>query len=65
VCEHTFVRVYNFTVTEYRADQPWVVIGSGRHRVELEDGQNFFAWADERWPKHRFKITVDPGDLTR
>ena len=53
------MRVYNFTVTEYQADQPWVVIGSGRHRVELEDGVDFHEWASEHWPKERFKIAVD------
>jgi hypothetical protein len=53
------VRVYTFSVTEHDPERPWIVLGTGRHSVELEDGAEFFAWAAERWPRERFTVQLD------
>jgi hypothetical protein len=47
-CEHTFVRLFSFTVTEHDPDRPWMVIGVQRQVAELADDVDFFGWAAER-----------------
>ena len=42
--EHTFVRSYGFRVTEHDPERPWVIVRSGRHRVELEADIDFYEW---------------------
>jgi hypothetical protein len=39
--------------------------GTGRHTVELEDGEDFLAWAVERWPRERFTVQLDPWQLSQ
>lgn len=51
---------YSFTVTEYDPERPWIVLGTGRHTVELEAGEDFFAWAAKQWPAARFTVQLDP-----
>jgi hypothetical protein len=63
-CEHTFVRSYGFRVIEHDPERPWVIVGSGRHRVELEPDIDFYEWARERWPADRFTVELDPWSLT-
>jgi hypothetical protein len=60
-----FVSSYSFTVTEHDPDKPWIVVGTGRHTVELEDGQDFFRWAVARWPSDRFTVQLDPWQLAQ
>jgi hypothetical protein len=62
--EHTFVRSYGFRVTEHDPERPWVIVGSGRHRVELEAGIDFYEWVREQWPHDRFTVELDPWSLT-
>jgi hypothetical protein len=54
---------YSFTVTEHDAEKPWIVLSTGRHSVQLEDGEEFFAWAAEQWPRERFTVQLDPWQL--
>lgn len=42
--------LWNFTVTEYDPDEPWIVRSTSRDSVELPDGQDFNEWAKGRWP---------------
>jgi hypothetical protein len=56
---------YSFTLREHDPERPWVVLGRERHAALLEDGQNFFDWAHERWPSSRFRVELDPGQLTQ
>jgi hypothetical protein len=51
---------YSFTVTEYRSDRPWLVVGQERRTVELDDQANFFEWAHRAWPEPRFSVQLDP-----
>jgi hypothetical protein len=62
--EHTFVRFYGFRVTEHDPERPWVIVGSGRHRVELEADIDFYEWVREQWPPDRFTVELDPWSLT-
>jgi hypothetical protein len=64
VCEHAFVRLYGFRVTEHDLERPWVIIASGRHRVELDSDVDFYQWAHEQWPPDRFTVELDPWTLT-
>jgi hypothetical protein len=41
-----------------------VIVGSGRHRVELEAGIDFYEWVGEQWPADRFTVELDPWSLT-
>jgi hypothetical protein len=52
--------VWSFTLTEYDPDQPWIVISTGRDSIELPNGQDFYAWARERWPSPRYQAKLDP-----
>ena len=58
-----FVPEFSFTVTEHDPEQPWLVVGRGRHNVTLDDGENFFVWARERWPEPRWSVELDPYQL--
>jgi hypothetical protein len=59
-----FVRSYGSRVLEHDPERPWVIVGSGRHRIELEAGIDFYEWARERWPPDRFTVELDPWSLT-
>jgi hypothetical protein len=59
-----FVSEYSFTVWEHDAERPWIVLGSERHTATLADDVSFFEWARERWPSPRFKIELDPWQLS-
>jgi hypothetical protein len=60
LCEHTFVPLFSYTVTEYDLSKPWLVICTGRHQVELADAHAFLDWARERWPAPRYSVQLDP-----
>lgn len=53
----------SFTVTEHDLEEPWIVVGTERHAIKLDDGENFFTWAAERWPTERFTVQLDPWQL--
>ncbi|HEV7176205.1 MAG TPA: hypothetical protein VGN29_11975 [Solirubrobacteraceae bacterium] len=58
------MREYGFTVTEHDPRRPWIVRGSEHHTVTLEDGENFFAWASQRWPGPSWSVELDPWQLS-
>jgi hypothetical protein len=61
-----FVPLFSYTVTEYDAEKPWLVISTGRHQVELADARSFMEWAHERWPSPRYAVQLDPwSDFAR
>jgi hypothetical protein len=41
---------YSYTLTEYNVDEPWLIASTARDSVELDDGEDFYAWAHEHWP---------------
>jgi hypothetical protein len=52
---------YRYTVAEYDPRRPWVVLGPLRHfTVELEDGDDFAAWAAQAWPRPRYQVDLLP-----
>jgi hypothetical protein len=60
------VRSYSFTVAEHDPERPWILVGEIRRlTVELEDGQGFYEWATREWPGPRFKVELDPWELSR
>jgi hypothetical protein len=40
------VREYAYTVTEHAPERPWIIRSREHRTVELEDGDEFFAWAE-------------------
>jgi hypothetical protein len=54
---------WSYTVTEHDPEQPWLVLGRGRHTVTLDNDENFFVWAQERWPEPRWSVELDPYQL--
>ena len=62
----TYVRTteYRYTVTEHDLDEPWIVLGSSRGQVTLPDASSFFAWVEENWPAPRWRVELDPWQLT-
>ena len=54
------VRVYSFTVAEHDPAKPWLVVWTERRTVKLENDQDFHRWADERWPRSRLTVQLDP-----
>jgi hypothetical protein len=59
-CEHTFVPEYGYSVTEDDPDRPWIVHGTEHYKIMLDDGVNFFAWAQERSPAPRWSCRTRP-----
>jgi hypothetical protein len=55
-----FVREYGFTVTEYDAQQSWIVLAREHRTVMLEDTASFFEWAAAQWPAPRWCVELDP-----
>jgi hypothetical protein len=64
LCEHTFVRVLRFSVTEHDPAKPWIVVETTEHTAELAEEADFFAWAAERWPANRFTVQLAPWQLS-
>jgi hypothetical protein len=54
---------YSFTRTEHDPVRPWIVRGSERRTIALDDGQSVFDWASERWPEPRWTVDLDPWQL--
>jgi hypothetical protein len=54
------VSEYGFQLTEHDRDRPWIVLSTEHRTIELEEGVNFRAWAQERWPASRFTVELDP-----
>jgi hypothetical protein len=50
---------YAYTVTEYNVDEPWLIASTSRDSVELDDGEDFYTWARERWPSRRYGVKLD------
>jgi hypothetical protein len=59
-----FVPLFSFTVTEHDPERPWIVLGSERQTVTLDDGVDFFEWSSERWPRPRWTVELDPWQLS-
>ncbi|MFZ1996500.1 MAG: hypothetical protein WAU75_20480 [Solirubrobacteraceae bacterium] len=58
------VRTYPYTVTEYDARRPWLIVGPLRRMtVELEDGEDFATWAAKAWPRPRYQADREPEPL--
>ena len=52
---------YRYTVAEYEPARPWVLVGALReHSVELDDGEEFAAWAAQAWPRPRYQVDLLP-----
>ena len=49
---------YAYTVAEYEAARPWVLVGALRDRVELDEGEDFTAWAARAWPRPRYEVAL-------
>ena len=62
MCERVFVRRYSFTLVEYDAQKPWIVVATERRTAELDDGVSFSAWAREHWPEERYSVALDPWE---
>jgi hypothetical protein len=54
---------YRYTVTEHDPERPWIVCGTSRGTVKLDDGANFFEWAHENWPAPQWSVELDPYQL--
>lgn len=57
-------REYRFTLTEHDSERPWIVRSQEHRAVSLDDGVDFFEWAHERWPAPRWKVELDPFQLS-
>lgn len=56
------IPVYTYTVAEYDSERPWVVVGPLRQMtVELDDSEDFLAWAARAWPRPRYQAVLVPG----
>ena len=65
VCEHLFVRTWNFSVTEYDPNKPCVIVSIRRGlTVELADEIPFMDWAHDRWPSPKYSVEPDPWELS-
>jgi hypothetical protein len=52
---------YRYTVAEYEPRRPWVVVGPLRElTVNLDDGEDFRAWAAQAWPRPRYQVDLLP-----
>lgn len=58
------MREFGFSVTEYDAARPWIIVQSRHEVVELADDVSFYVWAAERYPSPRFAVQVDPWELS-
>lgn len=48
---------YRYTVAEYDPARPWVLVGALRQlTVELDEGEDFAAWAARAWPRPRYQV---------
>lgn len=54
--------IYSYILRTYDPAQPWVLLSTSRESVELDDGQDFTAWANERYPSetHRVELEREP-----
>jgi hypothetical protein len=53
------VRSYDFTVFTHDPERPWVVLGSERRTIELDDHVAFGDWATTAFPRKRFTVQLD------
>jgi hypothetical protein len=51
---------FSFTVTEHDPARPWIVVGSERRSVELDEGRSVYEWAAAMFPRSRFTVELDP-----
>lgn len=65
MCEHTFVPLLSYVVTEYDPAKPWIIVGREQRTVELDDAASFAGWARENWPAPRYAAELDPGQAER
>jgi hypothetical protein len=56
---HANVRSYGFTVFTHDPDRPWVILGSERRTIELDDHVVFSDWATNAYPRDRFTVQID------
>jgi hypothetical protein len=59
VRHNTNVRSYEFTVCTHDQDRPWVVLGSERRTIKLDDHVVFSDWAAKTYPRDRFTVQLD------
>jgi hypothetical protein len=64
LCEHTFVPIYPYLLTEHDEAKPWLITRQEHRTIELDDDVNFFAWANETWPPPRWRADLTPRPLT-
>jgi hypothetical protein len=51
---------YRYTVTEYGVRKPWLIVTPLRRlTVELDNGEDFRAWASQAWPRPRFQADLE------
>lgn len=55
-----FVPTFAFTVREYDPARPWVLTGERHVTVDAADEVDFRRWADETWPRARYRVELDP-----
>lgn len=36
-----FVQEFSFTITEHDLEERWIVVGTERHTIKLDDGESF------------------------
>ena len=54
---------YSYKLTEHDPERPWIVLSTARDSVELPEGQDFYAWAKERYPGKRFRVDLEREPL--
>ena len=58
------MREYRFTLTEHDRKRPWIVRSTEHRTVMLDEEASFFEWASAHWPAPRWKVELDPWQLT-
>jgi hypothetical protein len=58
------MRLWGYQLTEHDPTKPWIVLGSEHRTIELPEERAFFEWANEAWPRDRYTVTLDPGQLS-
>ena len=56
--------IYSFVLRVYDPEQPWILVSTSRESVELAEGEDFTAWALERYPSKTHRVELE-RDLFR
>jgi hypothetical protein len=58
------MRTHRYQVAEYDPQRPWVLVDEIRQlTIQLNDDENFTAWAAQAWPPPRYKAELEPDEL--